>query len=76
MFGRTFFRIWIERLFINNPIGKAIAALVNFCNNSTLYDKKKLKFLKKMPLDKEETLLSYDRRFIFENSYNYGANTK
>ena len=76
MQGRTFFRILIDNLFVNNPVCKAVFTLVNFCNNSMLYNKKNLKFLKKMPLNKTRSELSYKNRFIFESSYTYGANAK
>jgi hypothetical protein len=76
MHGRTFFRIMIDTLFVNNPIGKAIALLVNFCNNYTFYNRKKLKFLKKMPLDNKDTLYNYNKKFIFDSSKLSGVNLK
>lgn len=76
MLRRTFFRIIIDSLFVNNPIGRAVSTLVNFCNNSTIYNKKKLKFLKNVPLTKEEKQLAYDKRFVFDSSYICGVNTK
>ena len=66
----------IDSLFVNNPVGKAISVLVNFCNNSTIYNKKNLKFLKKMPLSKVETDINYKKRFIFDSSYVCGAKAK
>lgn len=74
MQGRTFFRIMIDSLFVNNPVCKAVAALVNFCNNSVFYNKKKLKFLKNMPLTKAES--DYKKRFVFNSSCAYGVDTK
>ena len=76
MQGRTFFRIMIDSLFVNNPIGRAVSTLVNFCNNSTIYDKKNLKFLKKMPLYKSEPVSGYQKRFVFDSSYVCGAKAK
>ena len=76
MHGRTFFRIMIDTLFVNNPIGKALETLVNFCNNYAFYNHKKLKFLKKMPLDRKETLYNYNKKFIFDSSNLSGANLK
>lgn len=76
MRGRTFFRIMIENLFINNHFAKAIRALVNFCNDQTFYKTKKLKFLEKMPLNKIEQSRKYDKRFIFNNNQISGVNLK
>ena len=74
MNGRTFFRIMIENLFVNNAFCKALSALVNFCNEQNYYGQKKLKFLKKMPLNKIEQKNTLDKRFIFNTTYNSGAN--
>ena len=68
MRGRTFFRIMIDNLFINNPLGKAVQALINFCNEQSLYGQKKLKFLKNMPLNKIEHNTTYNKRFIFNSN--------
>lgn len=76
MHGRTFFRIMIDTLFVNNPVGKALSYLVNFCNNYAFYNRKKLKFLQKMPLGNKETLYSYNKKFIFNSSNLSGANLK
>ena len=76
MNNRTFFRIMIDNIFLNNPVGRAISTLVNFCNNSTIYNKKNLKFLKKMPLVKKEPQITYDKRFIFDSSYMCGVHNK
>lgn len=75
MQGRTFFRIMIDNLFINNPVGKAIAYLVNFCNSSVFYNKKKLKFLGNMPLN-ISAKSTYQKKFIFDSSYKCGVNAK
>ena len=76
MQGRTFFRIMIDNLFINNAISKTILALVKFCNEYSFYSKKELKFLQKMPLKKIEQKNKYDNRFIFNTNPKIGANLK
>ncbi len=73
MRGRTFFRIMIDNLFINNAFCKAISALVNFCNEQQYYGKKELKFVKKMPLYSIKQNNSYDNRFIFNNTKKSGV---
>ena len=69
MQGRTFFRIMLD-IVLNNALVKSLASLVNFCNELRYYNRKELKFLKKMPINnnvvKEEY---YKNRFIF-NSIN------
>ena len=76
MQGRTFFRIMIDNLFINNAIAKTIVALVKFCNEQSYYGRKELKFLKKMPLTKLKTDKSYQTRFIFNPNQSSGVNYK
>lgn len=76
MQGRTFFRIMIENLFINNIFCKTLSALVNFCKEQSFYYRKELKFLQKMPLKKVENKSSYDKRFIFTSNTNSGVNLK
>lgn len=76
MQGRTFFRIMIDNLFVNNALSKAIIALVNFCKEQSYYGQKELKFLKKMPLNKIEQNSVYDKRFIFNSNPNSGVNIK
>ena len=76
MQGRTFFRIMIDNLFINNAIGKTILALVKFCNEQSYYSKKELKFLQKMPLNRTEQIKKYDERFLFNSNPKIGANSK
>ena len=76
MQGRTFFRIMIDNLFVNNALCKAIFALVNFCKEQSYYGQKELKFLKKMPLNKIEEKKVYDKRFIFNSNPNSGVNIK
>ena len=76
MQGRTFFRILIDNLFVNNALCKAIAALVNFCNEQRYYNSKELKFLEKMPLTKIETKSVYKNRFIFNSAHKTGVDYK
>lgn len=67
MQGRTFFRIMLD-IVLNNALVKSLASLVNFCNELCYYNRKELKFLKKMPINnnvvKEEY---YKNRFIFNS---------
>ena len=67
MQGRTFFRIMLD-IVLNNALVKSLASLVNFCNELRYYNRKELKFLKKMPINnnvvKEEY---YKKRFIFNS---------
>ena len=67
MQGRTFFRIMLD-IGLNNALVKSLASLVNFCNELRYYNRKELKFLKKMPINnnvvKEEY---YKNRFIFNS---------
>lgn len=76
MLGRTFFRIMIDNLFVNNALCKTLSAVVNFCNEQSYYNQKKLKFLKKMPLHKEEQKNVYKNRFIFTSAQTSGVNLK
>ena len=76
MQGRTFFRIMIENLFINNAFCKALFALVNFCKEQTYYNKKELKFLKKMPLNNIENQKTYEKRFLFNSNQSSGVSYK
>lgn len=76
MQGRTFFRIMVDNLFVNNPIVKAISTLMKFCNNSVMYDKKNLKFLKKVPLNNTEPVLKYNKKFVFDSSKVCGVNSR
>ena len=76
MRGRTFLRIMLENIFINNTLSKTIIALVNFCNEQSYYGRKKLKFLNKMPLNNTEEHYNYKNKFIFTNNQNSGVNYK
>lgn len=74
MQGRTFLRIMLDNLFINNPISKTIIALVNFCNEQNYYHKKELKFFTKVPLNKTEEYGTYkNNKFIFKNLHQNGV---
>ena len=76
MQGRTFFRIMIDNLFVNNVISKTLLALVNFCKEQSYYSKKELKFLKKMPLIKTKNNNVYNKRFVFNNEKISGVSYK
>ena len=77
MRGRTFYRIMIDNLYVNNALCKALAALVNFCNEQSYYGRKELKFLKKMPLNKTKPDSSvYSNKFIFNTTHNTGVDYK
>lgn len=77
MRGRTFFRIMIDNLFVNNAFCKALTSLVNFCNEQSYFERKELKFLKKMPLNKlKEEHYAYKNRFIFNTSQISGVKNK
>lgn len=76
MRGRTFFRIMIESLFVNNALCKALSALVNFCNEQSYYSRKELKFLNKMPLNKVKQDSVYKNRFIFNSTQHTGVDYK
>ena len=76
MQGRTFFRIMLDNLFVNNPFCKAVCALVNFCNEQSSYAPKNLKFSEKMPFTKKEVAANYKTRFIFDSSKANGVSLK
>ena len=73
MRGRTFLRIMMDNLFINNALCKAIFALINFCKEQSYYGHNELKFLKNMPLNKMEEKYSYKNKFIFKSNHNSGV---
>ena len=75
MQGRTFLRTMLDSILVNNAFCKAIVALVNFCNEQSYYNRKELKFLKKMPLNKTEQNIIYDKRFLFNTQKN-GVNSR
>jgi hypothetical protein len=76
MSGRTFLRIMIDNIFVNNPFAKTIMALVNFCNEQNFLYRKKLKFFKKMPYNSIKEDTSYRNRLIFDTSKVSGVNFK
>ena len=76
MQGRTFFRIMINNLFINNAFAKALISLVNFCNEQMYNNRKELKFLKKMPLNTIKKNSVYSKKFIFNSTNHSGVDFK
>ena len=77
MQGRTFLRIMIDNLFVNNAFCKALSALMNFCNEQNYYSRPKLKFLEKMPLNNSVgNTTNYKNRFIFNSTNTNGVNYK
>ena len=76
MQGRTFLRIMLDNLFVNNAFSKTISALVNFCNEQSYFYKKELKFLKKMPLNKVSSESNYKNKFIFSNTHKTGVDLR
>ena len=76
MQGRTFLRIMLDNLFINNALCKSISALVNFCNEQSYFYKKELKFLKKMPLNKMGSENCHKTKFIFKTAYKTGVDLR
>ena len=74
MQGRTFLRIMLDNLFVNNAFCRAISSLINFCNEQNYYYKKELKFLAKMPLNKKEDYSTYkNNKFTFKTQQSNGA---
>ncbi len=73
---RTFLRIMINNLFVNNALSKALASLVNFCNEQRYYNRKELKFLKKMPLNNIMDKNTYSKKFIFNSTNKSGVSFK
>ena len=73
MQGRTFLRIMFNNLFVNNALCRALVSFVNFCNEQRYYNRKELKFLKKMPLNNIRNNNTYSKKFIFKSTNNSGA---
>ena len=73
---RTFFRIMLDNLLVNNAICKSITSLVNFCNEQSYFATRKLKFSKKMPLNNISQDSVYKNKFIFNNTYKSGVDYK
>ena len=63
---RTFIRTMLDILF-DNAIVKAIAAFVNFCNEQRYYNRRELKFLKKMPINNIEQKKNINR-YVFQGN--------
>ena len=64
---RTFLRIMLDIIF-NNAVFRTIASIVNFCNEQRYYNRKELKFLKKMPLNNNVVQNDYyKKRFVFNS---------
>ena len=76
MQGRTFFRIMLDNLFINNAFCKALIAVIKFCNEQNPLSRKTLKFSEKMPFTKTEQTYNYKTRFIFDSKQAYGVRSK
>ena len=76
MQGRTFLRIMLDNLFVNNALCKAIIALVNFCNEQSYYNRRELKFLKKMPLNNMKQDSVYQKKFIFNSTHKTGVDLR
>ncbi len=66
MQGRTFFRVMLD-IILNNALIRAIASFVNFCNELRYYNRKELKFLKKMPINNIVKENYYKKRFVFNS---------
>lgn len=64
MQGRTFLRIMIENLFINNALGKAISNLIKFCQEQGFYNTKNINILKTSPNNIKTTKNDY--KFILK----------
>lgn len=66
MHTRTILRTILDILF-DNAICKSIASFVNFCNEQRYYNRKELKFLKKIPLNNIPTENPYKNKYIFNS---------
>ena len=77
MQARTFLRIMLDNIFINNVFAKTISKLINFCNEQDLINYKKLKFSKNLPLHKKEKNdIINNSKYIFTDLRNSGVNYK
>ena len=65
MQNRTFCRKMLDIIF-NNAFMKAIVSLVNFCNELRYYNRKELKFFRKMPLNNIQDEY-YKNKFVFNS---------
>ncbi len=75
MQGRTFFRVMLD-IFLDNALARAIASLVNFCNETRYYNRKELKFLKKMPINNVVKDEYYKNRFVFNSITTHRTGSK
>ena len=73
---RTFLRIMMDILFVNNPISRTVLSVVNFCKEYNDFRYKNLKFSKTLPLYMTEKDVKHKNIFIFDSSKAIGANSK
>lgn len=66
MQGRTFFRIMLDNLFVNNSLVQTIESFVKFCNEQHYYSPNELKFSDKKPLNNIMND-SYKNRYVFNS---------
>ncbi len=66
MHGRTFFRIMLDSLFVNNSFVKTIESFVKFCNEQRYYSQNELKFSDKMPLN-NIVKDNYKNKYVFNS---------
>lgn len=77
MLGRTFFRIMIDNLFVNNVLSKTISAIIKFCYEQIGYNNRKsLKYFKNVPLKEFEVKNTYEKRFLFDSKKTTGVKLK
>ena len=73
---RTFLRIMIESLLVNNALARALREFLNFCNEQTSFCGKKLKFSEKMPYRHVEQTYEKTPKFVFNGKDAMRAVTK
>lgn len=73
---RTFLRIMMDNLILNNPFYKAVMSFVKFCNEQTYFGGKNLKFLENVPLNNNVVQKTTHNRFIFDSTKLNGVNYK
>ena len=77
MHGRTFLRIMVDNLFINNAFARAIIALINFCKEQKYNNREELKFYQEIEFG--DNIMSSNKiktNFIFNTKQNSGVNLK
>lgn len=75
MHGRTFLRIMVDYLFINNVFAKTIIALINFCKEQQYNSREELRFYQEIRFDENIRSNDYSKtKFIFNNKQNNGVN--